>query len=600
MDALPRGSRITFKQAKPNPLFQGWLEELHKEAVENNSNFELVVKEALTALSKYPLPLQSGTECAILKGFDKKLCAYLDKRLEVHNYNKNLLTNNSSPKSSDTETYDLDSPIRIDCEPKSPIITNSHSPVKTNLSEPCNSNSLSPVNINLSSDNQENAQSSASGSSKAKATKKKQRGVYKPAFRSGSYAILVGLLEHFNQNPDSPALKKEDLIDIAQKHSEESFTRPKPESFYTAWSNMTRLVTKGLVNKRKNGRKIEYFLTDEGISKAQELLKEYANTPTANDIIFNGASPQRRSPDMEVDIVIDRPIVREATKSPVPVLQSLDAIEMPPGSFDVILLIDKCETSGLSNKHDPTVGQFKKYPDLKHEYRSLKVGDFTWVAQHKTNKDQELVLPYVVERKRMDDLGSSIKDGRFHEQKFRLRKSGLKNVIYLVENYGSNKHVGLPIQSLMQALQNTRVQDNFKVHETDSLKNSARFLAMMTKRLTIEYKDKHLKGYNREPQGDDLMTFSFLNQASKKTKPLTVTETFIKLLLQLKGASVEKALAITEVYKTPHSLIEAYENCSQKEGEFLLANLKYGDLSRNVGPTVSKSVYHLFSNINLA
>lgn len=141
-----------------------------------------------------------------------------------------------------------------------------------------------------------------------------------------------------------------------------------------------------------------------------------------------------------------------------------------------------------SKKNDPTVVQFNKYPDLKHEYRSLKVGDFMWVAQHKIKTDVELVLPYVVERKRMDDLGASIKDGRFHEQKFRLRRSGLENVIYLVENYGSNKHVGLPIQSLMQALQNTRVQDNFKVHETDSLKNSARFLAIMTKRLTIEYK----------------------------------------------------------------------------------------------------------------
>lgn len=134
------------------------------------------------------------------------------------------------------------------------------------------------------------------------------------------------------------------------------------------------------------------------------------------------------------------------------------------------------------------MAQFNKYPDLKHEYRSLKVGDFTWIARDKVNKDQELVLPYVVERKRMDDLGSSIKDGRFHEQKFRLRKCGLKNVIYMVENYGSNRHVGLPLQSLMQALANTRVQDGFKIHLTDSLTNSARFLAMMTKRLTIEYK----------------------------------------------------------------------------------------------------------------
>lgn len=141
----------------------------------------------------------------------------------------------------------------------------------------------------------------------------------------------------------------------------------------------------------------------------------------------------------------------------------------------------------VSKKNDPTVAQFNKYPDLKHEYRSLKVGDFTWIALHKINK-QELVLPYIVERKRMDDLGASIKDGRFHEQKFRLRKCGLKNVIYMVENYGSNKQVGLPVHTLMQALANTRVQDDFKVQVTDSLTHSARFLAMMTLRLTFEYK----------------------------------------------------------------------------------------------------------------
>jgi crossover junction endonuclease MUS81 len=49
------------------------------------------------------------------------------------------------------------------------------------------------------------------------------------------------------------------------------------------------------------------------------------------------------------------------------------------------------------------------------EVRHLKVGDFLWIARNSENK--ELVLPYIVERKRMDDLGKSIKDTRFHEQK---------------------------------------------------------------------------------------------------------------------------------------------------------------------------------------
>lgn len=95
----------------------------------------------------------------------------------------------------------------------------------------------------------------------------------------------------------------------------------------------------------------------------------------------------------------------------------------------------------------------------------------------------------------MDDLAASIKDGRFYEQKFRLKKCGIPNVFYLIENYGSNKHVGLPIQNLMQAIVNTRVQDGFKVHVTESLSNTARFLAMLSKRLSIEYKVRHTAEY---------------------------------------------------------------------------------------------------------
>ena len=50
------------------------------------------------------------------------------------------------------------------------------------------------------------------------------------------------------------------------------------------------------------------------------------------------------------------------------------------------------------------------------EIRKLNVGDFTWVARCRfTNR--ELVLPYIIERKRIDDLSSSIQDQRYQEQK---------------------------------------------------------------------------------------------------------------------------------------------------------------------------------------
>ena len=61
-----------------------------------------------------------------------------------------------------------------------------------------------------------------------------------------------------------------------------------------------------------------------------------------------------------------------------------------------------------------------------------------------------VVLDFIVERKRMDDLASSIVDGRFREQKHRMKQSGLANAVYLIEEYG-HKHLGnMPEASLRQ------------------------------------------------------------------------------------------------------------------------------------------------------
>lgn len=105
-------------------------------------------------------------------------------------------------------------------------------------------------------------------------------------------------------------------------------------------------------------------------------------------------------------------------------------------------------------------------------------------------------------------------------------------------------------------------------------------------------------GCNKEPCMQYYTTFEYFNKSSVKNKALTVTETFIKLLLQLRGVSVEKALAITRKYPTPRSLITAYLKCDVKEGQSLLTYLKYSDASPNVGPVISKVIYNFFSSVD--
>jgi len=57
-------------------------------------------------------------------------------------------------------------------------------------------------------------------------------------------------------------------------------------------------------------------------------------------------------------------------------------------------------------------------------------GDFLWIAREilplgSSAVPHEIVLEWVVERKRMDDLSQSIMDGRFEEQKYRFCRSAV-------------------------------------------------------------------------------------------------------------------------------------------------------------------------------
>lgn len=78
------------------------------------------------------------------------------------------------------------------------------------------------------------------------------------------------------------------------------------------------------------------------------------------------------------------------------------------------------------------------------------------------------VLDYIVERKKADDLISSIHDGRYKEQKYRLKNSGFTNIYYLYEGHltGAN---AMSEKEVCSALLKTRVKDGFKVIQVKSI-----------------------------------------------------------------------------------------------------------------------------------
>ncbi|KAG4164412.1 hypothetical protein ERO13_A13G013200v2 [Gossypium hirsutum] len=106
----------------------------------------------------------------------------------------------------------------------------------------------------------------------------------------------------------------------------------------------------------------------------------------------------------------------------------MNVLSVPPLSFgekfedtyEVILILDDREqftSQGARSKKmlEKICSEFK----IKIDVRRLPIGDGIWIARHK-HLSSEYVLDFIVERKKVADLRSSIRDNRYKDQKLRL------------------------------------------------------------------------------------------------------------------------------------------------------------------------------------
>lgn len=281
-----------------------------------------------------------------------------------------------------------------------------------------------------------------------------------------------------------------------------------------------------------------------------------------------------------------------------PAIVEKEKIVLWPNEFTVVLLIDTGESSSLRKTNvDKVISELSSL-NVTFEMRRLSVGDFAWICRDRSGK--ELMLPYILERKRLDDLSGSIQDGRFHEQKFRLKQCGLENKIYLVEN--EKKYHGLPISHLQQALANTEVIDGFTIVRTENHLESMKYIANFSNILTNMFKDKTLtthideidSGYKNSSNIVNLISFKTFSSGSAKNKNMTVRDMLIRQLLQIRGLSVHKAFAIVEQYPSPKLLLNAFKRSGNP---LLLANISYGIPIKTVGPAISKTLFQIFYRV---
>ena len=267
-----------------------------------------------------------------------------------------------------------------------------------------------------------------------------------------------------------------------------------------------------------------------------------------------------------------------------------DAITIPPGSFTVELLLDTREVRSRVDR-DYIQNQLLRH-GIAPTTRALELGDCLWVARvHDPavlmrlppDEGPDLVLDHIAERKRLDDLIGSIKDGRFHEQKFRLARCGVPNVAYVVEHMTLADEVEQRWRkAVASAIAGTQAVDGFFVKRTKGLDASCRYLAHLTHTLRRHYAGRGLalvpaaalsEGHSGtaslatmlggRPSAHRVALQTFAACVAKSAS-LTLGDVFLKMLMCTRGAAAHHALEIQRRWKTPREFVEALDKCGRE------------------------------------
>ncbi|KAJ4949205.1 hypothetical protein JOQ06_020723 [Pogonophryne albipinna] len=355
-------------------------------------------------------------------------------------------------------------------------------------------------------------------------------------------------------------------------------------SKYTAWSSVSTLIQKNLVMKTHNPAR--YSLTEEGLALGERLESLEGTKGPEGDREEARSEGNEQEEGVEggpgiVDLTVSdddkeekeedriQPAERPTSSASQPSVlvpgmffsgkpqnvpsRNPKSWSLLPGSYEIILCVDFIETTGGSKNCKQDLVKELQRNGVTFDVRKLNVGDFLWVAREKvapipgqlrTPVGRELVLDYIIERKRIDDLCGSIIDGRFREQKFRLKRCGLRNPCYLVEECGkAASHLSLPETTLQQAIINTQVIDRFFVKRVQDVRESMAYLTVMTRYLNKLYQNCTLTCRSRELEGDreeeergtppcSLISFAEFNHGAIKNKSQTVKEVFARQLMQ--------------------------------------------------------------------
>ncbi|KAJ3681741.1 hypothetical protein LUZ60_014314 [Juncus effusus] len=254
-------------------------------------------------------------------------------------------------------------------------------------------------------------------------------------------------------------------------------------------------------------------------------------------------------------------------------------------TYEVILILDDRENFGTRSRK--VVDSIRSQFDILVEVRRLPVGDGLWIARDK-KLNKEFVLDFIVERKNVDDLRSSIRDNRYRDQKLRLQRCGLKKLIYLVEGDPNSMESA---ESIKTACFTTEILEGFDVQRTTGFADTIRKYGHLTKSIVDYYDSKFsLNNYNNSEKSRVCSSFNEFVRRCQDLEKITVSDVFALQLMQVPQVTEEVALAVIEIYPTLFSLAQAY---SLLEGNIRAQEEMLNNRSNSVGLGASRNIFKL-------
>jgi ERCC4-type nuclease len=197
----------------------------------------------------------------------------------------------------------------------------------------------------------------------------------------------------------------------------------------------------------------------------------------------------------------------------------------------------------------------------------------------KTEDDVPLLL---IERKTINDLLSSIKDGRYEEQSYRLRNTEeypLHHILYIIEGMFSFHQDKKTVLSAMTSLY---LFKGFSVQRTCSLSETAEYILFMADKIDRDFKKGKTFAFSRDVNTDLVKSYSTVVKKVKKDN-ITSQNMGEIILSQIPGISATAAISILNY--TDHSFLKLIEilktNPSELEG-IMIGDKKPRKISKSI------------------